>query len=247
MSLLKYEKLERKIKLIQKEIKNLQQLWQMRKAWRLHAKDHVKDGIDDLESLLKLENLSGIITEVQHGTKTTIPDSHHSSNQLLTEHSDVEIAVILNGQVLVWDATAQKWKNDLYQHFHHTPVGQTLNNGEVSTSSTDWVDLITIPSIEQIKWRNYRMDFNCNVRNIGTETGQGVIFGYFVGAYFLRQFTFEDNSQMYKPFHFIHQYMCYSAVGTLDLKIKWKVMNASYASYTKLRLFSYMGLFTQGL
>ena len=48
MSLLDYGELNRKIKKIQKEIEELRQLWQIRKAWRLHAKDHLAGKLDPL-------------------------------------------------------------------------------------------------------------------------------------------------------------------------------------------------------
>ena len=40
---------------------------------RKHAKRHEDGGLDPLD----LEKLAGVISDVQHGTKTTIPNAHH--------------------------------------------------------------------------------------------------------------------------------------------------------------------------
>ena len=169
-----------------------------------------------------------------------LPKKHKLDQKHL---EDVVITDPILYEVLMWDGL--KWVNQ--NHFHTFPVGQMLGDAEVSTSSESWENLITIPSVDQIKYRTYRMDFCCNVRPIGTLLTQGVQFGYFVGGTLLRYIDYTDNAQMYRVFNWYFQYMAWAPVGTVDLEIRWRVMNALYPCYSKMRMFSYMGLFTMPL
>jgi len=72
-----------------------------------HADTHHAGGTDPLDLAL----IAGILTDAQHGDKTTIPDAHHSSNQPLTEHSDVEIVTPADEEVLTYEAATALWKN----------------------------------------------------------------------------------------------------------------------------------------
>jgi len=60
---------------------------------------------------MDIAKIAGIITDTQHGDKTGIPDAHHSSNQPLTQHSDVEIVTPADAEDLTYEAATALWKN----------------------------------------------------------------------------------------------------------------------------------------
>lgn len=105
-------------------------------------KDKIHDRLHALDSSL---DHSGIITDAQHGDKTTIPNAHHSRNHNLgaTDHPDVLIASPSNDEVLTYESATSKWKNKGVNVSSHQ-VGAVIQSSDVATSSTSFVDIPNI-------------------------------------------------------------------------------------------------------
>jgi len=84
---------------------------------KLHAGSHHNGGTDPLD----LASIAGTLTDTQHGDKTGIPDAHHSSNQPLTEHSDVEITAPADAELLTYEAATTRI-HDVYATTDHQKI-----------------------------------------------------------------------------------------------------------------------------
>lgn len=160
-----------------------------------------------------IDFISGVITDAQHGTKTTIPNAHHNK-----EHTHAHRHHLRMGQT-------------------------TITGGEKSTSSTTYVDLCGGNVWENVLLNfpfgppYVHISFSCNFKVGGTLESRGGYIAFFktkddwatktqVGP----DVEYADNVTFYKVLTRSHAYVESSWYPNINVGygVFWKCMNSSY-------------------
>jgi len=154
-----------------------------------HASTHHSGGADPLA----LASIAGVITDVQHGTKTSIPDAHHArshDHSLAADGSPIAVAGVpdlpatkitslrfpmarmpdgtLNRALLAQGAGVDPVYGSVHQYDYNE--GTT----DISTTSATWVTMMASFGVSVVQNRRFELIFGCGL-NVATANSPGAV------------------------------------------------------------------------
>ena len=169
-----------------------------------------------------ISQLAGIISDTQHGTKTSIPNSHHNK---------------------LHQATHLRLQPDEFNHIHKLFQLTAYSAGEVNLSSATYTELIALPAFAPTEGMTWfpMIFFNTNIKCDGTLIGRGADFKLTREDALwedpVYEWSYHNTIPDWKGWNLCCVDYLGEPVGWGKYRLYWRCQDTSYTIFSKVRHF----------